>query len=78
MNEFHRGLHKLLVREMVKFKALCPRMDFIIIIFTFNYFRRADSVVKLQKNYFYWSYIMSSKNKNEINVSLTFQSFFKR
>ena len=48
MNEFHRGLHKLLVREMFKFKALCPRIDFkfiFYIIFIYNYFRRADFVV---------------------------------
>ena len=28
MNEFHRGLHKLLVREIFKFKAVCTRMNF--------------------------------------------------
>ena len=49
MNEFHRGLHKLLVREIFKFKALCPLIDSIISIFINNYFRRADFVVKLQK-----------------------------
>ena len=35
MNEFHRGLHKLLVREMFKFKAPFPRIDFIFIFILF-------------------------------------------